>query len=141
MSTGSDDNYMTHITSRLSSNGTISSTSVFGALPSAVTPVAQFYEESPCQGPELQSIRQFQRRTCSTVANAGSLSRSKIAIHSWAMFKCNENWKMPNQVNGNASTAERRTDLLPLFLVLWQVSQHVFHVVQVHRPLSTDECN
>ena len=32
----------TYMTSRLSNNGTISSTSVFGVLPSAVNPVEQF---------------------------------------------------------------------------------------------------
>lgn len=30
--------------------------------------------------------------TCSTFATSGSLSRSKMAIHSWAIFRCRENW-------------------------------------------------
>ena len=56
----------TYCTSRPSNKGTISSTNVFGVLPSAVTPVAQF---------------------CSTVAMAGSFARSKIAMHSCAMLR------------------------------------------------------
>ena len=78
-------------------------------------------------------------RTCSTLATAGSLSRSKIAMHSCAMFKCSENCKNKS-VKPNTRKGKRRpTNLVPLLLILRQVCKHILHVVQVRSAFSARE--
>jgi hypothetical protein len=83
--------FKTYTTSRLSKSGTIDSTICLGTLPSGVRPVAQF-----CKNAEVTNRDDVQdgagTHTCSTVASSESLSRSKMPIHSCAMFRCNENW-------------------------------------------------
>ena len=69
---GSGRSNTTHATSLLSNRGTISSTSDLGTLPSEFKPVEQH---------------------CSTLAMRGSLSFSKMAIQSWAILRCSENWE------------------------------------------------
>lgn len=47
----------TYLTEESSSRGTISSTRLFGVLPSDVTPVAQFFEQECIIGPRYLSYR------------------------------------------------------------------------------------
>ena len=75
------------MTSRSSKRGTISSTSVFGVLPSAVTPVAQHWIVV-----KLVVHAGEEGLTCSTFATEGSLRFSNMSINCCAILRCTENF-------------------------------------------------
>lgn len=77
-----------YLISLLSKRGTISSTSVFGVLPSEVTPVAQFYTHRF----QCYSFSDESERTCSTFAIEGSFRVSNNDMHSSAILRCTENY-------------------------------------------------
>ena len=79
--------HTTHMTSRSSRRGTISSTNVFGVLPSAVTPVAQHWIVV-----KLMVHAGEEGLTCSTFATEGSLCFSNMSINCCAILRCTENF-------------------------------------------------
>ena len=125
----------THTTSRLSRRGTISSTSVFGVLPSAVTPVAQFCLES------MQGLKHTRNPRDAYLLDIRH-SRQLVALEYSHTFLCHVQverelrTRSRHQLRAPRAQRDIISHLVTLLLELRQARQHILHVIQVRSAFS-----